>query len=242
MPAPAVILVRPQMGENIGAVARAMSNFGLKELRIAAPRDGWPNPKALEMAAGAENIVRDAQVFPDFAAATADLQLLYATTARPRDMEKKVLPPQAAMQSLAAEIKSGMRTGIVFGPERSGLENEEIIRCDTIITIATAPENWSLNIAQSSVIIGYEWFRSQQDEKAVARDFPEVAPKEDWDGMFSQLEAYLDESEYFRVEHKKPIMWQNLRNMLQRSAMSVQELRTFRGMLRSLWEKNPPKA
>jgi tRNA/rRNA methyltransferase len=233
---PAVILVRPQMGENIGAVARAMSNFGLHELRLAAPRDGWPNIKAVEMAAGAESIIHAAKVFPDFAAAMHDIQLAYATTARQRDMEKRVVTPDVAMPEIRAQTAS-LRVALVFGPERSGLENEEITRCDTLISISTAAENRSLNLAQSAVILGYEWFR-QQGAAPLQRDLPEIAPKEDWAGLFSQLEDYLDKADYFRVPHKKPIMWQNLQNMLMRSALSAQELRTLRGMLRSLWERS----
>ncbi len=237
---PIVILVRPQMGENIGAVARAMSNFGIKNMRLVAPRDGWPNPKAIEMAAGAEYIIQSATLFDDFASASADLQWLYATTARPRDMEKQVLVPRAAMAQMAQQSQASMRTAVVFGPERSGLANEDINRCNTLITIPTAPENSSLNIAQSTVILGYEWWHAQlENAPPVLRDLPDIAPGEEWEGMFSQLEQYLDSSDYFRVPEKKPLMWQNLRTMLQRSAMSSQELRTFRGMLRSLWAKNP---
>lgn len=232
---PVVILARPQMGENIGAVARAMSNFGLRELRLAAPRDGWPNPKAAEMAAGAEDIIREAEVYPDFASAMHGIQLAYATTARPRDMEKRVVAPGAAMREIR-ERAGSLRVALVFGAERSGLENDEITQCDTLISIPTAPENRSLNLAQSAVILGYEWFR-QQGEAAVARALPDIAPKEDWQGLFSQLESYLDSAEYFRVAHKKPVMWQNVQNMLMRAALSAQEVRTLRGMLRSLWER-----
>jgi len=233
---PVVILVRPQMGENIGAVARAMSNFGLSELRLAAPRDGWPNPKASEMAAGAEYIIDAAKVYPDFTAATHDIQLAYATTARERDMEKRVVEPAEAMTEIKSQTASGRKVALVFGPERSGLENDEIGWCDTLITIPTAVENRSLNIAQSAVILGYEWL-CQQDGDTIARELPEIAPREEWQGLFSQLESYLDAADYFRVAHKKPVMWQNLQNMLLRSGFSSQEVRTFRGMLRALWER-----
>jgi tRNA/rRNA methyltransferase len=238
---PIVILVRPQMGENIGAVARAMSNFGIKSLRLVAPRDGWPNPKAAEMAAGAEAQIENAEIFPDLASASADLQWLYATTARTRHMEKQVLVPKAAMEQLHGQVSGGGKVGLVFGPERSGLDNEDINRCDTFITIPTAPENTSLNLAQSAVILGYEWWQQQAKPAPIIRDISEIAPREEWDGMFSQLEGYLDASDYFRAAEKKPIMWQNVRNMLHRSGMTAQELRTFRGMLRSLWDKNPLK-
>jgi tRNA/rRNA methyltransferase len=224
------------MGENIGAVARAMSNFGLSNLRLVAPRDGWPNPKALEMAAGAEYIIRSAAVFPDFAAAMADIQLAFATTARMRDMEKRVVEPAAAMQEMKAHHDASTRTALIFGPERSGLENEEVTWCNTLITIPTAPENTSLNIAQSVVILGYEWMR-QQHGPTVSRAISDIAPKEDWQGFFSQLESYLDAADYFRVPAKKPLMWQNLQNMLLRADLNPQEVRTLRGMLRALWER-----
>jgi len=233
---PVIILVRPQMGENIGAVARAMSNFGLSELRIVAPRDGWPNPKAVEMAAGAETIITGATIYPDFTAATADIQLAYATTARPRDMEKRVVEPTEAISEIKNYLASGSRVALVFGPERAGLENEEIGWCDTLITIPTAAENRSLNIAQSAVILGYEWLR-QRGIESVRRDLPEVAPREELSGFFGQLEEYLDGADYFRVAHKKPIMWQNLKTIFLRAQMSSQETRTLRGMLRTIWER-----
>ena len=235
---PIVILVRPQMGENIGAVARAMSNFGLNELRLVAPRDGWPNPKAVEMAAGAESIIYSAQIYPDFASAMHDIAVAYATTARPRDMEKRVVEPMAAMGEIRNYTASGTIIALVFGPERSGLGNEEITLCDTIVTIPTAPENSSLNIAQSMVIMGYEWFRRGSGIRNQEPGEKEtLAPMSEWLGMFGQLEAYLDSADYFRVPHKKTVMWQNLQNMLLRAHFSSQEVRTFRGMLRSLWER-----
>lgn len=236
MTAPAVILVRPQMGENIGAVARAMTNFGLSELRLVKPRDGWPNRKAMEMAAGAAHIIEGVKVFETFAEASADLQHLYATTARLRYMEKQVKEPSDAMQALTEQQAGGWRCALVFGPERTGLENDEVAACDTLITIPTSPENSSLNLAQACVIVGYEWWRRQGG--AVAQQaLPEVAPKEDWQGLFGQLEAYLDEVDYYRVAAKKPIMWQNVQTMLLRAQWSVQEVRSMRGMLRAIWEQ-----
>lgn len=232
MNAPVVILIRPQMGENIGAVARAMSNFGLPELRIVAPRDGWPNPKALEMSSGGASIIESATVFDDFAAAMADVQLAYATTARPRDMQKEVMLPDVAVNRLAAQ-GVGVRTALVFGPERSGMENSEIAACDAIVSIATSPQNPSLNLAQCSVVMGYEWWRAQGDTNP-ARQLEAPAPRSEWQGLFSQLEGYLDAVAYFRVPSKKPVMWQNIQNMLLRAKWNAQEVRTFRGVLRSL--------
>lgn len=235
-PTPVVILVRPQMGENIGAVARAMANFGLKELRLAAPRDGWPNPKAVEMSAGAETIIETTKTYHDFTSAMADIHLAYATTARPRDMEKRVLEPPAAIADIRQHSEAGKKIALVFGPERTGLENEEISWCDTLITIPTAPEKRSINIAQAAVIIGYEWWRQQSERQDVSLALDEMAPKAEWEAMFSQLESYLDQADYFRAADRKPTMWLNLRNMLMRSRMSEQELRSFRGLIRSLWE------
>ncbi len=231
---PVILLVRPQLGENIGAVARAMHNFGLSELRLVAPRDGWPNQRAIEVSSGASHIIEAAKLYPDFANATADLHMLYATTARRRDMEKRTLTPQNAAQEI---VSSEHKTAFVFGPERTGLENEEVAQSDAIITIPTAPENASLNIAQSVVITGYEWFKASAKTAPIASDSPEPAVKSEWQAMFSQLEQYLDETNYYRVAHKKTVMWQNLQTLLMRGGWSEQELRSFRGMLRSIWER-----
>jgi len=230
---PIVILIRPQMGENIGAVARAMSNFGLAELRIVAPRDGWPNPKAVEMAAGGKEIIESAKIYENFESATADIHIAYATTARPRDMIKRVLSPNEAVLEIKAQ--NSLKTALVFGPERTGLENEDITLCNAIITIPTDEKNSSLNIAQSSVILGYEWMRSSE-LRTKNSALLEPAPKQDFLEMFKQLEKYLDEASYFRSPAKKKIMWQNIRNMLQRTMWCEQEIRTLRGMLRALWE------
>ncbi len=252
--APVVILVRPQLGENIGAVARAMSNFGLSELRIVVSRDGWPNGKARDMAAGAESIIEAAQIFPDFPAALHDVQLAYATSARPRDIEKPVVPPQEAMAEIGRHLAGKMRVALVFGPERSGLENEDITLCDTLIAIPTSTENRSLNIAQAAVIVGYEWWKANGDKHAASEQDNKTqyaahntgvlsppAPKEDFLGLFNQLESYLDAADYFRTADKKTLMWQNLKTMLLRAQWNPLEVRTFRGMLRSLWEGNPKK-
>ncbi len=228
------------MGENIGAVARAMSNFGLSELRIVAPRDGWPNPKATEMAAGAESIITSAKIYDNFASSMADIHTAYATTARPRDMNKRVTSVETAMKEISAYLSPTIKIALVFGPERTGIENEEINLCDTIITIPTSEQNRSLNLAQSSVIIGYEWMKASSELKvqSAEQSTHNPAPKSDMFGLFDQLEEYLDKSEYFRTTSKKPIMWQNLKNMLLRGKWSEQEIRTFRGMLRSLWERS----
>jgi len=264
------------MGENIGAVARAMSNFGLSELRLVAPRDGWPNQRALETSSGATSIIEAAKVFPDFASAVADIQIAYATTARPRDMSKRVVTPEVAAREIAqrsdvryqmlekdTSLTSNIRhltsampcIALVFGPERTGLENEEIGWCDTLITIPTAPEKSSLNLAQSVVVVGYEWWKAQSAfqisdvrDQILERNTSltsniqhltsgGIAAKSDWQGLFDQLDGYLDDINYYRVEGKKTVMWMNMRNMLLRGGWSDQEVRTFRGMLRGLWER-----
>jgi tRNA/rRNA methyltransferase len=230
---PIVILVKPQLGENIGAVARAMSNFGLKELRLVAPRDGWPNIRARETASGGEFIIDGAVAYPDTASAMADIEVAYATTARPRDIEKRVAEPRVAMRELHEQCAGGRQVALMFGPERTGLENDDITLADTLITIPTAPENSSLNLGQSAVVVLYEWLRAK-DGAAPVRPLPEIAPRKEWQELFDQLESHLDEAEHFRVPHKKGIMWQNLKNMLLRGQWSSQELRSFHGMLRSL--------
>jgi tRNA/rRNA methyltransferase len=245
MPTPAVILVRPQLGENIGAVARAMMNFGLSELRIVAPRDGWPNQRAIEVSSGAGHIIESAQIFPDLPSAAHDIHLLYATTARPRDMEKRAVTSNVALKEIHT---SSERCALVFGPERTGLENEEISFCDTIVSIPTSPDHPSLNIAQSAVIMGYEWWQCHSEQSEESPGDPSAMPQDDklatkgeMQGLFEQLEKILDESNYYRVEHKKPIMWQNMQTMLLRGRWSSQEVQSFRGMLRVLWEGRKPR-
>jgi tRNA/rRNA methyltransferase len=238
---PVVILIRPQMGENIGAAARAMSNFGLSELRLIAPRDGWPNQRAFETASGGQPIIEAAQVYPDLPSAMHDISHAYATTARPRDMAKRVLLPGEAVREAVQHQSSGVRCALVFGPERTGIENEELMLCDTIVTIPTSVQNPSLNLGQAVIVMCYEWLQatlSAHTQGVITPLSPEIIPasKEEMNGMFTQLEQYLDAAEYFRTEQKKPIMWQNLKTMLLRGQWSTQELRSFRGMLRCLYE------
>ncbi len=226
---PVIVLVRPQLGENIGAVARAMMNFGLTELRLVAPRDGWPSARAREVASGGETIIDSAKLYPDTPSALEGIELAFATTARGRDLAKRVVTPQGAISETGK-----LQTALVFGPERTGLENEDIALCDAFLTIPTAPEHASLNIAQSVVVLAYEWFKTRHKPGKTDEEAP--APKEDWAGLFSQLEQYLDEVNFFRVPEKKEVMWNNTRNMLLRGRFSSQEVRTLRGILRVLWE------
>ncbi len=227
---PIIILIRPQMGENIGAVARAMANFGLSELRIVAPRDGWPNPQAEAMATNALPILQAAKMYDRNAEAFADITRAYATSARSREIEKRVVVPEIAMQEIASTDGT---MALVFGPERTGLENDDVSWCDTIVTIPTT-EHSSLNIAQSAVVLGYEWFKASQE--VVARIEPEAAPIEHYDNLFRQLEQYLEAGDFFKVAEKKPIMMQNIKTALLRARFTEQEIRTMHGVLRALYE------
>lgn len=230
MPGPAIILVQPQMGENIGAAARAMHNFGLDDLRIVAPRDGWPNEAARSMAAHGVPIVDRAKIFATTREAVSDLHRVYAATAREREMSKPTVSPED-LQAPNAEAR--VKTGILFGRESSGLDNEDIAEADAILQIPTAPENPSLNIAQAVVIVAYTWFREQGAGCGVQENVS-AATKSELQGMLDQLEMALDHSHYWREEEKKPKMWRNLRNLLVRAQMSSQEVRSLRGMIRAL--------
>lgn len=230
---PAIILVRPQMGENIGAAARAMANFGLSELRLVAPRDGWPNPKASDTAGKAINLIDDATVHTDVPAAVADCQFVLATTARDRVMNLPVLEVREAMQQLRARIARGEKCAVLFGPERTGLENEDISNANAIVTIPVAPEYASLNVGQAVVVCAYEWFMAAADEIAPTENHI-AAPREQLLGLFSQLETALDAVNFWRVPEKKEIMWRNIRAALTRADMTEQEIATWRGVVKAL--------
>lgn len=234
---PAVVLVGPQMGENVGMVARAMLNCGLLDLRLVAPRDGWPNPNARAAAAGAVLVIDAVRVFETTAAAVADLTCLYATTARPRDMIKTVLTPRAAATAARAAIAAGERVGFLFGPERTGLDNEDITLADAIVTVPLNPGFSSLNLGQAVLLQGYEWFTSGS---VVPAERPDVgagrpATKEEVQGLFTHLETELVACGFFdRIEDKQPAMMRNLKNFLQRSRLLEQDVRTWRGIVKAL--------
>lgn len=227
--APAIILVRPQMGENIGATARAMANFGLHDLRIVSPRDGWPNQKALDMASHAAHLVESARVFADVPSALADLTFVAACSARPRDMEKPSANPAEIARDLHA--RAGQGIGLLFGSERTGLENEELILADCIVTIPTTA-NASLNLAQAVVVLAYAWF----SETAPATDTAPkpMAEKSAIDTFLNSFEARLDEANFWRVPEKKERMWLYLRQMILRMGPDSQDIQTLHGVLRSL--------
>lgn len=234
---PAIVLVEPQLGENIGMVARAMANFGLGDLRLVAPRDGWPNERASAAASGAVHVIEAARVFETVEEAVADLTYLFATTARPRDSLKPVRGPDSAGAELRARISAGQRAGLLFGRERFGLNNEEVGMADEIVTFPVDPAFASLNIAQAVLLMSYEWMRSGQVEAAGPRfAAPEVPPaeKEDLFRFLGHLEATLDKANYFHPEEKRAAMSQKVRTILTRANFSEQEVRTLRGMLRHI--------
>lgn len=233
---PVIILVKPQLAENIGAAARAMFNGGLKRMRLVAPRSGWPDPQALRTSTGAYKVLDDAEVFESTRTAIADLKIIYATTARIRDMNKPVFEPWQAVQNLYEAALQGVQGGILFGPERSGLENEDISLANGLIHVPLNPEFTSLNLAQAVLIMAYEWFKNLglNPYKLNAKPQPELASKAELLEFFDQLENELDRSGFLRVAHKRPIMVRNLRNIFQRVPLTSQEIRTLRGVIASL--------
>lgn len=232
MQSPAFILHQPQMGENIGAAARVMGNFGLQDLRLIDPRDGWPNRKAESVAVGSP-VLDAVKVEFEPTAAMSGLTRIYATTARPRGMEKRVLTPRQAMAEIRAAYRSGERAGVLFGAEKSGLPNELVADADAIITLPVDREFWSLNLAQTVACCAYEW-RAGED---VSEDFEEIsepASKEDMDRLFVHFESELERAGFFHPPEKTPLMVNNLRSALVRGRFTEQEVRTFRGAIKAL--------
>ena len=238
MTGPAIILSHPQLGENIGAAARVMLNFGLTDLRLVNPRDGWPNEKANVMAVGAIDILRNARLFERTEDAVADLGLIIATTGRDRLMSKRVVTPDDAVAELAAEVKELRPCGVLFGAERTGLTNEEVILSDAILTVPTNPAFMSLNLAQSVAVLAYEWWKHTQEKPdfKVPTKFrrTRLANKEDLIGFFEHIEHELDRTEFLFPPAKREGMVQNLRNMWHRAELTYQEVQTLRGIVRAL--------
>ena len=235
-PSPAVILCEPQLGENIGTTARAMANFGLWDLRLVNPRDGWPNEKAVATAASATHVIDRARVFETVEAAIADLSLVYATTARRRDLQKPVYGPEEASQRVITHITAGQGAGILFGREKWGLNNEEIALSDAIVTLPVEAAYASLNIAQAVLIMAYEW-RRQTDlgqQLLFTETIAEPATKGELVQLFEHLEQSLDEAGFFTAPDKRPTVVNNLRAMLSRGTLSAQEVRTLHGVIKEL--------
>lgn len=232
-PGPAVILVEPQMGENIGAAARAMLNCGLTDLRLVRPRDGWPNQKAVSSSAGADRVVDAARVYRNTAEAIADLHRVYATTARRRDMVKPVYTPTAAAREMREEVGQGRQVGVLFGRERSGLANHDVMRANGIVTAPLNPAYSSLNLGQSVLLIAWEWLNAGDDTPAVEHVYgdSEPAAQTSVEGLLNHLDAELDAAEFYRSPDQRPAMQQNLRNIFARARLTEQEAQTLRGVV-----------
>ena len=234
---PAIVLVEPQLGENIGMVARAMANFGLAELRLVNPRDGWPNEKAQAAASKADHVINGVVVYDTLREAIADLNYVVATTARERDGFKPVRGPVEAGRILRERFAADQKTGILFGRERFGLFNEEVGLADEIVTFPVNPAFASLNIAQAVLLMSYEWMKSGMEtptETPFSGPQVEPAPKEALQGLFDQLEEALSVRGYFRPPPKKPKMIDALRAVLTRPAFGVSEIKVLRGVVSSL--------
>ncbi len=235
---PILILVRPQLGENIGKAARAMLNFGLPELRLVAPRDGWPNPGAGPAASGADSILADAQVYDSVAEATADCAHVYATTVRKRGVVKPVLTPEAAVTEMRSDQG---RCAILFGPERTGLESDDVAIARTIITVPINPEFGSLNLAQAVMVVAYEWSKTQNLAQPPRVDEEPPAPQSELDGLIGQLDAMLERAGFYFPPDKIPTVMRTIRSIMTKPAWNAQEVRTLRGVLTAI-EKPRPKA
>jgi tRNA/rRNA methyltransferase len=246
--APSVILVKPQLGENIGFAARAMANFGLADLRLVAPRDGWPNDKAEAAAAGAASVVEGARLYASVEEAVAELHYVVATTARPRGMVKPVLSPEGAALELRRRSLRGEATGVLFGPERSGLDNDTIALADVILTAPVNPGFASLSLPQAVLLVAYEWLKSVGPAtslgRAAAFDEPAAggtdqdgvrpATREELFALFAHLEAELDRAGFLYPPEKRPSMVRNIRNMFHRMEATEQDVRTWRGIIAAL--------
>lgn len=233
--APVIILNAPQLAQNIGAVARVMANFGLTDLRLVNPRDGWPQERAWAAASGAEWPLNAARVYERVEDAIADLHLVYATTARPRELQLPVLGPREAAGALSAEIGSGRAAGLLFGGERAGLETSDIALCQAVVTLPIDPRFRSLNLAQAVAINAYEWRMTvESGPPPNFRDGPKPADQAAMQGLYDHFERELEAAGFFHPPEKKPSMVQNLRAPLGRARFSDQEVRTFRGVVTAL--------
>jgi tRNA/rRNA methyltransferase len=235
---PVVILVEPQLGENIGAAARAMANFGLSRLRLVVPRQPWPNEKARMMAAGADAILDSAELYNSLPAAIADCTFVLAATARAHDQAKPVVGAPEAAALMAPRVASGDTVAIVFGRERNGLENDEIALADRILTLPVNPAFASLNLAQAVVVVAYEWFKAATGG-ALPFAMPQksaAAPKEQLLSFFASLERELEKVEFFRPPDKRDTMQINLRNIFTRMAPTRQDIQTLHGVLTAIAE------
>ena len=233
---PVIVLVRPQLGETIGKSARAMLNFGLTEMRLVAPRDGWPNPAAGPAASGADIVLERARVFATAADAVADCSIVYAATVRRRELVMPTVTPDAMASAIAA---TSARSAILFGPERSGLETKEVALAGAIVTVPINPEFASLNLAQAVILLAYEWSRTVT--LAIPPDkVPEPpAPHGELDGLISQLDEALEAKGYFHPPAKQQATRNTLRTIFTKTGWSSREIKAVRGIIRAL--ERPPR-
>jgi len=235
-PPPVIVLVRPQLGENIGKAARAMLNFGLTELRLVTPRDGWPNPSAGPAASGADIVLENAAVFATVADAVADCAQVYATTVRKRGVTKPVVTPEQAARDIHA---APTRAAILFGPERAGLETDDVALARTIITVPINPAFGSLNLAQAVILVAYEWSKGVELASPPETDMPMPAPQDELEGMLDQLDTMLTDAGYFFPPDRTVTTKRTLRTLLTKPGWSTQEVRTVRGILSTLDRPRP---
>jgi tRNA/rRNA methyltransferase len=228
---PAIVLVRPQLGENIGKAARAMLNFGLTELRLVSPRDGWPNPSAGPAASGADIVLEQAQVFETVADAVADCAHVFATTVRKRDLVKPVMSPEEAAKAIHTEAG---KSAVLFGPERSGLDTEDTTLARTILTVPINPEFGSLNLAQAVILVAYEWSKGTGLKSPTLTPLDPPAPQAELEGLIKHLETMLEETKYFFPPDREPATRRTLRSVLTKPAWNSNEVRTMRGVLTHL--------
>ncbi len=237
-PQPAIVLVRPQLGENIGKAARAMLNFGLTDLRLVSPRDGWPNPDAGPAAAGADVVIEQARLFDSLADAVADCAHVYATTVRKRGVTKPVLTPEAAAGELH---RNPEQSAIIFGPERSGLETDDVALARAIVTVPINPQFGSLNLAQAVMVVAYEWSKGLGLASPPSTELDPPAPQSELDGLIGELEDMLAAKGYFWPEDRVPATRRTLRNLLTKPGWNSLEIRTLRGVLSSLKKPARPR-
>jgi tRNA/rRNA methyltransferase len=230
---PAIVLVDPQLGENIGTAARAMMNCGLDDMRLVCPRDGWPSKKAIAAASGANAVLAQARLYPTVPAAIADLTHVYAATARDRGMVRREVTPRHAAHEMRVWLAAGEACGVLFGPERTGLLNDDVALADTVLTVPLNPGFSSLNLAQAVLIVGYEWFTADvaAPPETLRRGGSRPATKEELLNFFEHLEEELEKNGFLRNRESRPSMVRNLRSLFQRAQCTEQELRTLHGVV-----------
>lgn len=232
---PAIILVQPQLGENIGKTARAMLNFGLTDMRLVAPRDGWPNPSAGPSASGADSVLDAARVYATVGEAVADCHTVFAATVRDRDMPKPVATPAAAARLVAENASLDRKSGFLFGREASGLSNDDVSHADTILTVPVNPDFGSLNLAQAVILVAYELFGILDNTPGVSPvDGDEAATKKETEDLFNHLVVELETRGYFRSEDRRSHQMRTIRNLILNAGFSPQEVQTLRGVVKSL--------